>query len=683
MSRRFGLAGGLALFCLATAPAAAPQEQRPDVFRGGVTAVNVDVYPRRDGRIVEGLRAEDFHVFEDGKPQHIDHIEFIRAEPNTPEAARRDPGSRQEGEDQAADPHNRVFIIYLDRYHTTFEGAHAIRGPLLEFMGRTISATDLFAVMTADLSPRQLVFGRQTETLESELTKYADWGLRGKPISVVDRPAMEQQLETCLSPNSQSLDSGDVLVALYREDVMSTGLEELMMRLRDLRDERKNVLFVSEGWTPLEPQTMLANLASGDIPNIGTGRGGVLGLDPARERNIGPGQSWCDQQYVRLSHIDFQERFKNLLTLASRANVSFYPIDIGGLRTGLAPLSRRAPALTKADELANTIQAKLERPSVTTLRELAENTGGRAIVETNDLGAGLHAIADDLSAYYLIGYSSTNTALDGKYRRIDVKIDGQGISVAARKGYLAASVDPRAAGSVPAAGAATVASAAVTDELARLARVRPDADFFTYAVKRADGLDVVVELSVRKLEQGRWQKGAEAQATLLGDGSAPASASGRLEPVARGAILHVPVAAGDAGPWRVAVRVADATDEATDRVEVAAPAATGPLLGAPMAFRGTSAPSVPLRPVADFQFRRNERIRAQWPLLGAIDNRTARVLDRAGQPVALQANVTEASGAVNVDLNLAPLSEGDYLLELSAAQGSRTERRLLAFRIVR
>ena len=62
-----------------------------------------------------------------------------------------------------------------------------------------------------------------------------------------------------------------------------------------------------------------------------------------------------------------------------------------------------------------------------TLRTLAENTDGLAIVNTNDLGKGMRRIVDDVSAYYLLGYYSTNTRNDGRYRSIDVKMKPPGL----------------------------------------------------------------------------------------------------------------------------------------------------------------------------------------------------------------------------------------------------------------
>src|SRR5687768_7378600 len=90
---------------LAAQPQEPPQtaaQQRP-VFRGGTHFVRVDAYPTQDGKIVENLKAEDFEILEDGKPQQIDSVDFVRFDTFTPEAERRDPSSRREGFDMAAD----------------------------------------------------------------------------------------------------------------------------------------------------------------------------------------------------------------------------------------------------------------------------------------------------------------------------------------------------------------------------------------------------------------------------------------------------------------------------------------------------------------------------------------------------------------------------------------------------
>ncbi len=119
--------GGAAPFAQSAGQGTQLPQQTP-VFRAATNLVQVDAYPTKDGQIIEGLTAKDFQILEDGKPQAIESIEFIRIEPNTPEALRRDPNTQEEGNKLAADPRNRVFVIFLDHFHSSLAGS-VQRGP--------------------------------------------------------------------------------------------------------------------------------------------------------------------------------------------------------------------------------------------------------------------------------------------------------------------------------------------------------------------------------------------------------------------------------------------------------------------------------------------------------------------------------------------------------------------------
>ena len=247
-----------------------PGAQQPaaPVFRGGVNFVAVDVFPRRDGAVVPNLTRNDFTVLEDGKPQTIDTFEFVHIDPNPLDADRRDPTSDADAERQAADPHNRVFVVYLDLAHTTLPGSYEARRPIVDFLTRTIGATDLFGFMTAETPVGQLVFGRRTESIDGQLAKFWTWGQADRVV--MPRTAYEERLETCgLLLNTD----GGRLVRVAREDALQTSLENLMVRLGELRDERKNVLFISEGWTPSRERIDMTAGGSGEIPGIGIGTG--------------------------------------------------------------------------------------------------------------------------------------------------------------------------------------------------------------------------------------------------------------------------------------------------------------------------------------------------------------------------------------------------------------------------
>jgi hypothetical protein len=224
-------------------------QDRP-LFRGGTAFVYVDVYPRRDGRPIEGLTASDFEVFEDGKPQQVELFEFIRHETAIVDADRRDPNSQLDADRQAADPRNRVFVIYLDPYSIPFENARDTQSAVMGFLQRAIGPTDLFGLMTPDIPVSQLVFGRRFETIEGDLAEL--W--HEMVDRVGPRTPAEEKLMTCV-PEPEKRKGVDVLGRLYREDMLATSLENLMRRLGGLREERKNVLFISEGWVPTSART--------------------------------------------------------------------------------------------------------------------------------------------------------------------------------------------------------------------------------------------------------------------------------------------------------------------------------------------------------------------------------------------------------------------------------------------
>ena len=258
-----------AMLALATLAASSDQSpQQLPVFRAGTVLVRVDVYPRVDGRIVADLTKEDFQVFENGKPQPIDGFEFIRIEPNTPDAELRDPRGVEDSNRQAADPRNRLFVVYIDTRHIGFAGGYYTREPLLTFLRRAIGPTDLFGVMTPDLPVNRLTFGRRMETIEAEIDKVWPWSEAQSAGPAIVDPT-EEKLGLCAMAKI-----GRGIVTAHREDVFMTSLEQMLARLQSLRDERKNVIFFSEGWIPRPAQTGVP--ATDRPPTIQP-----VGVDPA------------------------------------------------------------------------------------------------------------------------------------------------------------------------------------------------------------------------------------------------------------------------------------------------------------------------------------------------------------------------------------------------------------------
>ena len=235
---------------------------------------------------------------------------------------------------------------------------------------------------------------------------------------------------------------------------------------------------------------------------------------------------------------------------------------------------------------------------------MAENTDGVAVVQTNDLMGGVRRMTDSLSAYYLLGYYSTNSSFDGRYRRIEVKVNRPRIDVSARPGYLSPTADDfrRATGPPP----APAVGVNVTDALSQLSRVRRDAGLLTYGVRSLSGLEVVAELTGTEATNGRWASGAQVEAVATDADGTTATAAGRIEPGSPSARIRVPLPPASKGRWQVRLRLGAGGASLEERLEI--PAEEGRKLGGPVVFRGGPSARTPVRPTADPAFRTNERI---------------------------------------------------------------------------
>jgi VWFA-related protein len=399
-----------------------PQKEQRPVFRGGTQLVRVDAYPTgKDGRILEGLTADAFEVFENGAPQKVETFEFDRFETWTPDGERKDPRTQQDAYDLAADPSWRVFVIVIDRAaYGTVEGQYMLRGPLHQFLDRELGPKDLFGLLTTENDWTDLTLG-QTTTTANALLDRRDW---------LNSPEYEERLELerdCTGPRK-------------RLDDTYTLFEGLVKLLGQVREEKKSILFVSNGLgaprpggdsgrgsgpfgLPI-PAAPRGGLAGGAHPGP-TGHGDAVGgRSPAQD---------CSAERMRLANIDFQQRFHDLLDDAKRANVAFYPISPRGLEA--PPIHVNRPGPVSVAQTRGELDAITHRND--SLLTLADNTDGLAIVDTNDLGKGIRRIADDMSAYYILGYYPTNPKWDGTVRNIKVRLKSTGKIVRARHQYRA------------------------------------------------------------------------------------------------------------------------------------------------------------------------------------------------------------------------------------------------------
>ncbi|MEX2273468.1 MAG: VWA domain-containing protein [Vicinamibacterales bacterium] len=669
-------------------PKPAEEPQQKPMFRGGARYVRVDVFPTdRDGVPIEGLTAQDFEVYEDGKLQQIDTFEFVDIEPE-PEEARIDPNSQREGEEAAKDPRARLFVIVLDTKHVEVLGGAHIRRPLIDMLDRLIGPRDLFGVITPQLRPSDLILGRKTLTVTDMLQRYWTWGTSGS-ITARDQP--EEHFTDCFGgPRDSPAMGGEdphwdplltrELVARKRERETLEHLDGLVAKLGSIRDEKKAVIVVTQGWRQFGRNDAAATqLAASDIPGIYIGRGRIS----RQPQNAAPGQAVdmanCHSQATNLLMMDNRQFFRDLLAKAQRANVSFYPVDPRGLAVFDTPLGQGPPR----DILGDFASLRNRRDG---LMELAENTDGMALISSNDLSGTLRKLAQSLSTYYLLGYYSSNTKFDGGYRRLEVKVKKPDIKLKARRGYFAPTqeeIDSIAAGRAAASAPVPAETAALAAALARLEEVRHDRDLFLQAARVSDGIVIGAELGVTTRQSAAWQKGGELRLVVSGDSGNQVIETRAIEPMRSGVVVRVPLKAD--GDVRIDARARSGAGGAADTT-LALPAGGGnPLIGDAISFRGFARG---LMPAADGRYRRTERATIEAPLgAGAIPD-GARVLDRHGKPLNIPITSREridpqGTRWITAEVVLAPLAEGDYVIELEATRDAARERKLFAIRVVR
>jgi VWFA-related protein len=445
-ARSFGVALAAVLVVIQAPAPSGQTSQQPQPppsprFRAATNLVRVDVYATKDGAPVQDLTAADFEVFEDNAPQKIDSFEHIVVQPAGPQETLSEPTSVTAANELAADPRRRVFVIYLDTQHVGYEGSYGIKEPLIDLMQRMMGADDLVGVMTPNMSPSQITFGRRTRVIEEGLRRDWPWGRRTS-IVLDER---EQLYSDCFPPMAQGEPIPSYLakqmIERRRERMVMDSLQDLIRHMGALRDGRTAVITVSDGWKLFQPDRSMTVLRKGPNgsqdpipggpPPVGVGPGGGL-TSRVNDGGFAPSdRAECEKDRADLSMVDHARMFRDLFGEANRNNVSFYPIDPRGLPVFDTPIGPDRPLSPSADHAQLTSRTE-------SLHTLALNTDGIALVNSNDLKKQIRRVADDLTSYYLMGYYSTNEKLDGKFRNIKVRSTRPGIEVRSRKGYRAA-----------------------------------------------------------------------------------------------------------------------------------------------------------------------------------------------------------------------------------------------------
>jgi len=427
------------LICVLTMSSAVPvlpqtpaaQQQSDDRIVSGTAEVVLDaVVKDKKGRPVKDLQASDFQVFEDGKPQDVRSFRLVSggttaiAAPGTNASS----SSRRTVLEEFSSGRLGAVALIFDRLSA--DSRKQARDTALSYVGNGLEATDFVGVFGID----QTLSVVQAFTSDTQLVKQAIDRASGAN-STVASVTSEQigEMAQKVGDAQKQLTLAEI-GAEAAQSANSAGGQALNAEMR------RFALRSAEDFERMEQTQKGQATTHGLLAVIA-----AMSVVPGRKAII------FFSEGVAIP-VATQANFQNVIGNANRANVSIYAVDAAGLRATSSDADlgkqlsllgqQRAAQAGSARDSGGSMMRDSERNEElvrknpeTGLGQLADQTGGMLISGTNNPGARLRQVNEDLHTYYVLTYSPKNQVFDGKFRQISVKVNRGGTDVQARKGY--------------------------------------------------------------------------------------------------------------------------------------------------------------------------------------------------------------------------------------------------------
>jgi VWFA-related protein len=380
------------------APKAQPKEEdKPLVFSTGARLVVADVTVKdKNGNTVNGLKRSDFAIFEDNTKQNLEVFEpqVLTEDPEPPPDLKLDDQLKLpeapattitfEAPGKVTYHDKRLMVFFFDFSSMAVTDQLRAQDAALEFLNKKITKADEVAVMLYTSTINILTDFTDDRDILTDVIK-------GMPIGEATELAGLADTGACTGE-----DTGAAFVA----------------------DETEfNILNTDQKLAALETAAkMLANLPEKKVMVYFSGG-------------------------VNKTGVDNQAQMEASVNALMKANVVMYPLDVRGLMAD-PPGGAASSAASRGTGAFNGASYNNQRSTINdsqeTLTTLAADTGGKAFLDSNDLALGIQLAQQAVSSYYILGYYTSNTKEDGKYRRISVKLtNGMSAKLTFREGYYA------------------------------------------------------------------------------------------------------------------------------------------------------------------------------------------------------------------------------------------------------
>jgi VWFA-related protein len=409
------LTAGLSAQTPAPTPNAAGAAQEKPTFKVQVDLVTSDIIVRDEkGNFIPDLKKEEFEVYEDGVKQDITSMTVVTGgrvtnvlapPPPPPPEGIILPPSRPK-----SDVSGRIFLFFVDDLHLQFHNTGRVRQLFQKISKELVHDGDMFGIVSSGPSSIAIDMTYDKSRLDEAIKKIA--GSELKPTDIINGPSGAE------GPSE----------VRYRAHVAFSTVNDLLNNLNAVHNRRKALIYVSDGYDFNPFQDARLGLMDGSSPFA---QNEFRRQENQRQNDDGTSNSpdpftQQQKQSETFADADLARELGELTRQANRSNVTMYTIDPRGL-VGMGDI----------DEQVDPQQwAEYVRKSQDSLRVIAEETGGIAVVNQNDFSKALKRIDAETSDYYIVGYYSKNPDATKRRRQVEVKIARKGASTWFRKEYV-------------------------------------------------------------------------------------------------------------------------------------------------------------------------------------------------------------------------------------------------------
>jgi len=397
-------------------PTATPTAQEKPTFKVQVDLVTSDIIVRDEkGNFIPDLKKDEFEIYEDGIKQDITSMTVVTGgrvtnvlappTPPPPEGIILPP-SRPKN-----DVSGRIFLFFVDDLHLQFHNTGRVRELFKKISKELVHDGDMFGIVSSGPSSIAIDMTYDRSRLDEAIKKIA--GNELKPTDIINGPSGAE------GPSE----------VRYRAHVAFSTVNDLLNNLNSVHNRRKALIYVSDGYDFNPFQDARLGLMDPTSPFAQNEmrraeQQGQTNEDGSTNRN--DPFSNQQKQSETFADADLARELGELTRQANRSNVTMYTIDPRGL-VGMGDI----------DEQVDPQQwAEYVRKSQDSLRVIAEETGGIAVVNQNDFSKALKRIDAETSDYYVLGYYSKNPDATKRRRQMEIKITRKGAQPWFRKEYV-------------------------------------------------------------------------------------------------------------------------------------------------------------------------------------------------------------------------------------------------------